>query len=97
VYGEEIETLQSKHADNLALSGKMHLDVLMREFEALGIWDDFMPLKTEPNEHLGESELICPRDATSGKYDIFNVRDRYSDAARSAKPVGEDAVVQTGN
>jgi hypothetical protein len=96
LYGEEIEALQNKHADGLALSGRTYLDTLIHEFEVLGIWDSFMQLKTETNGEIERSESLVPRDATSGNYETFNVRDKHLALARA---IGEDTVVhgQAGN
>lgn len=84
-----IAALQNKHVDGLALSGKDHLPTLEEEFDRVEIWEKFMVDKAEgPSKAKGE--IPEPRDATSGNYETHNLRDRLKDAARSARPLGED-------
>jgi hypothetical protein len=84
-----IAALQNKHVDGLALSGKDHLPTLEEEFDRVGIWEKFMVDKAEgPSKAKGQ--IPQPRDATSGNYEMHNLKDGLKDAARSAKPLGED-------
>jgi len=84
-----IAALQNKHVDGLALSGKDHLSTLEEEFDRVEIWEKFIVDKAEsPSKAKGE--IPEPRDATSGNYEMHNLRDRLRDAARSARPLGKD-------
>ena len=68
ISGDEIQALQDKHVDRLALSGKLFLDTIMGEFHKLGIWDKFMTKVQKEDE---KRETLLPRDASSGNYTIF--------------------------
>jgi hypothetical protein len=39
-----------------------------------------------------EGQIPQPRDATSGNYEVHNLRDRLKDAARSLRPLEEDGL-----
>jgi hypothetical protein len=70
-------------------AAKDHLPALESEFSRLGIWDSFMVDKSMGSSK-DKSEISAPRDAASGNYEVHNLRDKLSDAARGAKPLGED-------
>jgi hypothetical protein len=73
----------------LALSGKEHLLTLEEEFDGVEIWEKFMVDKAEGSSKA-KGEIPEPRDATSGNCEMPNLRDRLKDAARRARPLGED-------
>jgi len=67
--GDNIEKLQSKHADHLALSGAPFLPTLEGEFERLGVWDRVLGMKVRDNESEDALRVNArPRDETSGVY-----------------------------
>lgn len=84
--GDEIQALQAKHVDNLALSGKAFLHTIMSEFDKLGIWDTFM---LEEQRQAEKASIVVPRDASSGSYGTHNVRDQLMD--HYVQPIGEEA------
>ncbi|KAF8853809.1 hypothetical protein BDZ45DRAFT_693935 [Acephala macrosclerotiorum] len=76
VSGNEIQSLQNRHVDKLALSGKLFLPTIMSEFERLGIWDEFM---SEEQRKAERTDAVVARDATLGHYGTHNVRDQLRD------------------
>jgi hypothetical protein len=81
--GGEIEALQNKYADKLALSGQAFLETLEAQFAKLGLWNDFMTARSA-DRGLG----LAARDATSSDYTVHNMRDQLKDATTG--PLGED-------
>ena len=68
---DEIERLQKRHIDGLALSGQAFLGTMEKEFERLRLWDDFMVEKSAAD---GEGqETLLPRSAGAGDYTLHNV------------------------
>jgi hypothetical protein len=86
ISGDEIQALQNKHVDNLALSGKLFLPTIIGEFDRLGIWNVFM---TEEQLSAERMDAILPRDATSGNYSTHNVKDQLRDSY--VRPLGGEA------
>jgi hypothetical protein len=72
MFGNRIESLQKRHVDGLALSGKQWLGALEGEFERLGLWTDFLVEATTGNDARLATELQA-RDGTSGNYRVWNV------------------------
>jgi hypothetical protein len=80
-----IAARQSKRVDELVFSSKDNLPTLEEEFDRVEMWEKFMVDKAE-------DQMPQPRDATSGNYEVHNLRDRLKDAARSLRPLEEDGL-----
>jgi hypothetical protein len=76
---------RNKRVDELVLSSKDNLPTLEEEFDRVEMWEKFMVDKAE-------GHIPQPRDATSGNYEVHNLRDRLKDAARSLRPLEEDGL-----
>jgi hypothetical protein len=96
--GDNIQRLQSRHVDHLALSGAPFLPTLEREFEKLGVWSDILGMELRDME--GEEAFTANakrRDERSGDYRWYNVRDTHVDTSRVGRPPGEDGDVGRGS
>ena len=89
--GNNIDKLQSRHVDKLALSGEPFLGALEQVFERLSIWDGFLEARVESTE-LWKANA-APRDKSSGDYNVYNIRDPHVENARASRPVGEDGAL----
>lgn len=83
---DEIERVQKRHIDGLGLSGQAFLGTMEKEFDRLKLWDDFM-VEKGPADGEGDQETLLPRGASSGEYNLHNVRDRHMDYTRQAAEV----------
>jgi hypothetical protein len=70
-FGNEIQSLQKMHIDNLALSGNAWVPTLQKELERLNVFQEIMT-EVDPNTHVEQDEKLTARKDDAGQYGMHN-------------------------